>query len=398
MYIFYNRPNAQSLFALGSVNGVNGTIILPDNWTTPDGVSFVASTTQGLSWGGSSYYNSNDNNFSHNTYTAEQWQTMEQAGAVFLPASGIRSGTDVRNVGDSGNSWSSTEVYDNAVHNVYFNSYYFNPQNFNDRYDRIYGQSVRLVKDVEDEPVEPEQPGAGEEPEEPSNPEEAYTHISKNLTAIKEAGDLYMVGDAEDKSWTLEVLIEDYTDYGTYDDIIGIYTDATGEHDVIGSGTYSYDEELKSNKFVGTLQTENSTLVLNVLMYYLDDRVATPINIAGATFEYSGDSPLYINGVWNDGENSHTLMFECLEGLLIDKTYIEVQMLLDGGPMQGGSFAQSKDAIITKDGDILTLKGQFERYTDGTLFDVTVTNKSVESGFEDVVVNSNTTKTIKNIR
>lgn len=220
--------------------------------------------------------------------------------------------------------------------------------------------------------------------------------VSKSLQTIEEAGDLYMVGDAEDKSWTLEVLIEDYTDYGTYDDIIGIYTDATGEHNVIGSGTYSYDEELKSNKFVGTLQTENSTLVLNVLMYYLDDRVATPINITGATFEYSGDSPLYINGTWNDGETVHTIMFECMEGLLIDKTYIEVQMLLDGGPMQGGSFAQSKDAIITKDGDILTLKGQFEDYYNNVLYDVTVTNKSVESGVENTIITVKAVKTITN--
>ena len=218
--------------------------------------------------------------------------------------------------------------------------------------------------------------------------------VSKNLQAIEEAGDLYMVGDAEDKSWILEVLIVDYNDYGTYDDIIGVYTDATGEHDVIGSGTYSYDEELKSNKFVGTLQTENSTLVLNVLMYYLDDRVATPINITGATFKYSGDSPLYIHGIWKDGETEHTIMFECMEGLLIDKTYIEVQMLIDGGPMQGGSFAQSKDAIITKNGDVLTLKGQFERYADGTLFDVTVTNNVVESGTENTIVIVNAVKMI----
>ena len=220
--------------------------------------------------------------------------------------------------------------------------------------------------------------------------------VSKNLQAIEEAGDLYMVGDAEDKSWTLEVLIEDYNDYGTYDDIIGIYTDATGGHDVIGSGTYSYDEELKSNKFVGTLHTEDNALVLNVLMYYLDDRVATPINITGATFKYSGDSPLYIHGIWKEGETEHTIMFECMEGLLIDKTYIEVQMLIDGGPMQGGSFAQSKDAIITKNGDVLTLKGQFERYADGTLFDVIVTNKTVESGLENTIVTAKAVKTITN--
>ena len=58
--------------------------------------------------------------------------------------------------------------------------------------------------------------------------------VSKNLQAIEEAGDLYMVGDAEDKSWILEVLIVDYNDYGTYDDIIGCM-------DVMDSGSYHLD-------------------------------------------------------------------------------------------------------------------------------------------------------------
>ncbi len=145
MYIFYNRPNAQSLFALGSVNGVNGTIILPDNWTTPSGVSFVASTTLGLSWDGSSYYNSNGNNFSHNTYTAEQWQTMEQAGAVFLPASGYRWGSVLNYVGNFGYYWSSTEDYVDFAHYVYFTSDGFLPQ-YN--LDRHSGRAVRLAQDL----------------------------------------------------------------------------------------------------------------------------------------------------------------------------------------------------------------------------------------------------------
>ena len=157
MYIFYNRPNAQSLFALGSVNGVNGTIILPDNWTTPDGVSFVASTTQGLSWDGLSYYNSNRNNFSHNTYTAEQWQTMEQAGAVFLPASGFRDGT-MALVGDHGNYWSSTGDYGTSAHNLYLSTSIFDPNSMD---MRIRGHSVRLVKEASaDTPSTPETPKA----------------------------------------------------------------------------------------------------------------------------------------------------------------------------------------------------------------------------------------------
>ena len=145
VYIFYNRPNAQFLFALGSVKGVNGTIILPDNWTTPAGVSFVASTTNGLSWQGSYYYNSNGTNYGDNTYTSEQWSKMEQAGAVFLPASGLRWGTGVRNVGNDGSYWSSSEYYENYAYYVYFFSSSLYPQYIN---YRNYGFSVRLAQDL----------------------------------------------------------------------------------------------------------------------------------------------------------------------------------------------------------------------------------------------------------
>lgn len=145
MYIFYNRPNAQSLFALGSVNGVNGTIILPDNWTTPARVSFVASTTKGLYWDGSYYYNSNGNNFSHNTYTSEQWSKMEQAGAVFLPASGCRWGSAVNYVGYNGNYWSSTEYNEDDACYVVLSSKNLDPQA---NYYRSYGFSVRLAQDL----------------------------------------------------------------------------------------------------------------------------------------------------------------------------------------------------------------------------------------------------------
>ena len=146
MYIFYNRPNAQSLFAVGSVNGVNGTIILPDNWTTPDGVSFVASTTQGFYWNGVLYYNDNGTvNYSpHNNYTSEQWSEMEQSGAVFLSSSGNRLGTYVH-FGIYGYYWSSIEENKYSAYNVTFSFYSLGPQN---SYDRALGQAVRLVKDL----------------------------------------------------------------------------------------------------------------------------------------------------------------------------------------------------------------------------------------------------------
>jgi hypothetical protein len=148
VYLFHGRANAERLFALGSVNGVNGTIILPDNWVTPSGLSFVASTTNGLDWKGTYYENSNGDNFINNTYTSEQWSKMEQAGAVFLPVSSDRWGTDVHNVGVCGSYWSSTRNYNNNSPDawcVLFASNSLRPLYVR---SRNYGLSVRLVKDL----------------------------------------------------------------------------------------------------------------------------------------------------------------------------------------------------------------------------------------------------------
>lgn len=145
VYIFYGRTNAAILFGLGSVNGVNGTIILPDSWTIPNGLTFTASTTRGLTDEGYYFYNSKGDNFSHNTYTSSEWQQMEAAGAIFLPASGNRNGTDVYNVGDCGYYWSSTPYNENSAYDVDFRNGSLYPQ---DHYSRSYGLSVRLAQDL----------------------------------------------------------------------------------------------------------------------------------------------------------------------------------------------------------------------------------------------------------
>jgi hypothetical protein len=148
IFLFDTRSNAANLFGLGSVNGVNGTIILPDNWTTPENISFTPSTSQGLINQGFYYSNSNNDNFMHNTYTAEQWSIMEQSGAVFLPAAGIRGGTDVIFVGSYGEYWSATpyDITPYEAYNAYdlgFRSNFFSSQGYSNRNS---ARSVRLVR------------------------------------------------------------------------------------------------------------------------------------------------------------------------------------------------------------------------------------------------------------
>ena len=81
-------------YAKAQVDGVNGLIVLPDGWKT-------------------SYYSLNSTNtadaaFSSNVITAEQWPTLEQHGAVFLPAAGYRSGTNLSYTASHGYYWSAS--------------------------------------------------------------------------------------------------------------------------------------------------------------------------------------------------------------------------------------------------------------------------------------------------
>ncbi len=145
VYLFYSRENAATLFGFGSVNGMNGLIILPDNWTTPEGASFTASTTLGLTNLGSYYHNGKEDNYSHNTYTAEQWAVMESAGAVFLPAAAYRHGADsnIHYTDLGGFYWSSTP-YDSDK--AYYLNFYYNDLDPQFKEMRYGGRPVRLVR------------------------------------------------------------------------------------------------------------------------------------------------------------------------------------------------------------------------------------------------------------
>ena len=133
-YLCFNRPNARELKGIAQVNGVNGLILLPDDWTCPSGVTFKYGFHDNY---GTQYY------AKYQTFSASEWSKLEAFGAVFFPAAGGRSGSDVYNVQYDGSYWSATEDY-------YYGADYldFDSDEANRFYcDRDYGQSVRLVQD-----------------------------------------------------------------------------------------------------------------------------------------------------------------------------------------------------------------------------------------------------------
>lgn len=128
-------------FSAGSivVDGVtyHGHILLPDNWTMPNGLSFVP-------W---------VKDWSTNTYTKDQWYDMEAAGAVFLPSAGFRykssgtSATEVGHCGQFGYYWTSTSQAEGTSWRISFG---FSEQNGykTEPAERFMGYSVRLVHNL----------------------------------------------------------------------------------------------------------------------------------------------------------------------------------------------------------------------------------------------------------
>lgn len=125
-YIFSKHLHYQA-----TVNGQTGLILLPKDFVNP-GITLQYS--QGK--------------YTENTLSSTQWTQLQNAGAVFLPAGGMRTGTEVNDAGTHGYYWSSTNKSSSTSYavyvlfqegNVYYGSTYSQPM--------CYGYHVRLVAD-----------------------------------------------------------------------------------------------------------------------------------------------------------------------------------------------------------------------------------------------------------
>ena len=102
-YVFHQRNTTSgSRFAKAEVNGVNGIILLPDNWNAS---TYALRGT-----------NSNSAYYVTNTVSSMDWNNvLEPAGAVFLPAAGSRYATTISAYDGEyakGFYWSSTHDVD----------------------------------------------------------------------------------------------------------------------------------------------------------------------------------------------------------------------------------------------------------------------------------------------
>ncbi len=150
-YLFGTRADADKLVGLARINlnadgteYANGIILLPDAWTCPAGVTFKS--------GGFSETNNGKAYADNQTFTLSDWQKLESAGAIFLPASGYRrrqKKTELSNVSyvqSSGYYWSATPDAEDSesAYCLTFDS----TAELAWSLDRFVGRAVRLVQDV----------------------------------------------------------------------------------------------------------------------------------------------------------------------------------------------------------------------------------------------------------
>lgn len=137
----YNARFARACISTPDNGIVNGLILFPDVYNHPEGVALPVKSSI-------NYTNNNhDATYSDNTYSVTDWEKMEAAGCVFLPAGGQRV---VKNdvfgfydVNAEGHYWSQCDLGSETLAcNIYYTDY--RPYIY-DKNDKYKGFSVRLV-------------------------------------------------------------------------------------------------------------------------------------------------------------------------------------------------------------------------------------------------------------
>ncbi len=141
-YIIKNTSRTSTRFIHAKVNDVIGLVLFPDGYFHDPSLPPLASI------------NTVAASHTSNTFDLIQWNTMERAGAVFLPAASYRYSTTYYTYSTSyyyGYYWSSTHIDKSSAYRLRFDSYCSSPDSCNPEHSglRYYGCSVRLVQDLE---------------------------------------------------------------------------------------------------------------------------------------------------------------------------------------------------------------------------------------------------------
>lgn len=132
-YLLSARTNANQLCGQATIDGLHVLILLPDNWTMPNSLTFTAPPSD----------------WTENQYTLEQWKALEQCGAVCIPSAKRRIYGNTIDGGGNIGIWTASYLPENPVNCAWQIVVYGTSIDANNTGGRHNGHSVRLVQDVE---------------------------------------------------------------------------------------------------------------------------------------------------------------------------------------------------------------------------------------------------------
>ena len=305
-YIFKTRTastvggRANARFVMSQVNGVNGLILFPDEYTHPSYLPTPLSI------------NNASAAFNVNSFTNDGWTAMENLGCVFLPAAGCRYGNSTRIWGNNsynqtcgtfGLYWSTINggylysgsnfyyaIY--AFHvgiksgsfyycdNDHINKFFSNSSSSSASYGRFGGYSVRLVCEVGPtvynigtsiNPAEGGMVSGGGEYAEGTtctltatpNPGYSFINWTENGTVVT-TNTSYIFTVTGDRNLVANFSINSYN--------VSATVNPTNSGSITGTGSYDYGETatltaIANEGYTFTNWTENGTVVSNSESY-----------------------------------------------------------------------------------------------------------------------------------
>ena len=128
-YLLNTRKVSGLSYALCTVRGTKGLILFPDHFENP-GVTVKSSSS----------------NFSTNTFSEADWNKLENAGAVFLPAAGQREEKTMNGAGNAGYYWMGGGVNESSYYYGYILMFSESGVQNRVKCEAYKGCAVRLVK------------------------------------------------------------------------------------------------------------------------------------------------------------------------------------------------------------------------------------------------------------
>ncbi len=333
-YLRFTRTNANALCGVAQVNGVNGLVFLPDNWTCPESVTFKSGFHSDY---GEDYY------AAYQTFTADQWLKLESAGAVFLPAAGGRYGSGWYDLQLSGYYWSATERNSNEADKLYFYSFAGNVSS-SPRYD---GHAVRLIKDVNHTT-----------PESPTQPQDTTIYLPTVYKTICEGETVYWWGMycTEAGTYTYEEIVEDenYIYHNIYTLHLMVLPPTLDIYEVTAYDSYEWHGMVYTESGVYTYRDPYNTCVIEELHLTIipseDNQgevvVEPSTNSVTITWQKEDDADTYIIVIKQGDKVVCTLIFDA-EGNLVSVNYLPGRESNKHGIQYAGLTSDSFQYTIT---------------------------------------------------